>query len=79
MRTINQYVIEKKLKINLNLTSITINGGQHRLRVRWTPEMAQDISIFHNIDVEAELTRVLREEINRSILNDLMDNNFLHQ
>jgi hypothetical protein len=45
-----------------------------RLTATWTPELAQDVSAFHNIDVEAELTRLLTEnlvtEINMEILNN---------
>jgi hypothetical protein len=45
-----------------------------RLTATWTPELAQDVSAFHNIDVEAELTRLLTEnlvtEINTEILNN---------
>jgi hypothetical protein len=49
MISINQYFKEKKSKV--------------KFKVRWTPEMAQDISAFHNIDAEAELIRILSEEI----------------
>jgi succinyl-CoA synthetase alpha subunit len=49
MISINQYFKEKKSKV--------------KIKVIWTPEMAQDISAFHNIDAEAELIRILSEEI----------------
>jgi len=46
------------------------------LRVTWTPELTQDLTAFHNIDAEAELTALLSEqvatEVNRQILNDIM-------
>jgi hypothetical protein len=38
------------------------------------PELAQDVSAFHNIDAEAELTAMLSEqaaEIDREILRDI--------
>jgi hypothetical protein len=79
MRTINQYIIENKRKVKLNLRTVNVNVGARPIRVIWTHEMVQDISAFHNIDAEAEFTRVLTEEIDRVILNDLMGNNFLHQ
>jgi len=45
------------------------------LRATWSPELAQDVSAFHNIDAEAELTALLSEqvaaEIDREILRDL--------
>ena len=46
-----------------------------RSRASWSPELAQDVSAFHNIDAEAELTALLSEqvaaEIDREILRDL--------
>ncbi len=46
-----------------------------QLRAQWSPELAQDVSAFHNIDAEAELTALLSEqvaaEIDREILRDL--------
>ena len=45
------------------------------MRAQWSPELAQDVSAFHNIDAEAELTALLSEqvaaEIDREILRDL--------
>jgi hypothetical protein len=54
MRTINQYIIENKRKVKLNLRTVNVNVGARPIRVIWTPEMVQDISAFHNIDAEAE-------------------------
>jgi hypothetical protein len=43
------------------------------LRGLWAPDLAQDVSAFHNIDAEAELTALLSEqvaaEIDRNIIN----------
>jgi hypothetical protein len=48
---------------------------ERKLRAQWSPEMAQDVAAFHNIDAEAELTALLSEqvaaEIDREILRDL--------
>jgi hypothetical protein len=45
------------------------------LRAQWSPELAQDVAAFHNIDAEAELTALLSEqiaaEVDREILRDL--------
>jgi len=50
-------------------------GRPKKLRATYTPELAQDVSAFHSIDVEAELTALLSEqvamEIDRVILRDL--------
>jgi hypothetical protein len=48
---------------------------ERKLRAQWSPELAQDVAAFHNIDAEAELTALLSEqvaaEIDREILRDL--------
>jgi hypothetical protein len=79
MRTINQYVKENKNKVKI--TSVNVNVGTRPIRAIWTPEMVQDISAFHNIDAEAELSRILNEELTRSIDNQILRdlfNNDLH-
>jgi hypothetical protein len=42
-------------------------------RATWSPELAQDVSAFHNIDAEAELTasEQVAAEIDREILRDI--------
>jgi hypothetical protein len=74
MRTINQYIIENKRKVKLNLRTVNVNVGARPIRVIWTPEMVQDISAFHNIDAEAELTRIINEELNRNIGREILSN-----
>jgi Major capsid protein Gp23 len=62
-------------EVSFELDSITISVTERKLRAQWSPEMAQDVSAFHNIDAEAELTAILSEEIaaeiDREILRDL--------
>jgi hypothetical protein len=74
MRTINQYIIENKRKVKLNLRTVNVNVGARPIRVIWTPETVQDISAFHNIDAEAELTRIINEELNRNIGREILSN-----
>jgi hypothetical protein len=74
MRTINQYIIENKRKVKLNLRTVNVNVGARPIRVIWTPEMVQDISAFHNIDAEAELTAILSEEITAEIDREILSN-----
>jgi len=61
---------------DLNMESVEVQGATRRMRVTWTPELAQDVSVFNNIDAEAELTALLSEqvaaEIDREILRDLV-------
>ena len=55
--------------------SVTVSVTERKLRATWSPELAQDVSAFHNIDAEAELTALLSEqiaaEVDREILRDL--------
>ena len=60
---------------SFQLTSETVSVEERKLRATWSPELAQDVSAFHNIDAEAELTAILSEqiaaEVDREILRDL--------
>ena len=59
---------------DLNIESVEVTTVTRRIRATWTPELAQDLEFYHNIDAEAELTRLLTEEINRGnmIAQDLV-------
>lgn len=62
-------------EVSFELKSVTVSVIERKLRAAWSPELAQDVSAFHNIDAEAELTALLSEqvaaEIDREILRDL--------
>jgi hypothetical protein len=62
-------------EVTFDIESVTVAVTDRKLRATWSPEMAQDVSAFHNIDAEAELTALLSEqiaaEIDREILRDL--------
>ena len=62
-------------EVSFKLDSVTVSVEERKLRATWSPELAQDVSAFHNIDAEAELTAILSEqiaaEIDREILRDL--------
>jgi hypothetical protein len=62
-------------EVSFNLESVTVSVTERKLRAQWSPELAQDVAAFHNIDAEAELTALLSEqvaaEIDREILRDL--------
>ena len=38
--------------INLQIETREIAGGVRPLVARWTPELSQDLSEFHNIDID---------------------------
>jgi hypothetical protein len=62
-------------EVSFDLQSVTVSVTERKLRATWSPELAQDVSAFHNIDAEAELTSLLSEqiaaEVDREILRDL--------
>jgi hypothetical protein len=62
-------------EVSFELDSVTVSVTERKLRAQLSPELAQDVAAFHNIDAEAELTALLSEqvaaEIDREILRDL--------
>jgi hypothetical protein len=56
--------------------SIAVTAQTKKLKAKWTPELGQDLSAYHNLDAEVELTSILSEqialEIDREILEDLI-------
>ena len=62
--------------VDIKIDSVAVTATTRKLRARWSPEMAQDLTAYYSIDVEAELTNILSEmitlDIDREILNDLI-------
>ena len=62
-------------EVSFQITDVTVSVTGRKLRATWSPELAQDVNAFHNIDAEAELSALLSEqmgmEIDREILRDL--------
>lgn len=62
-------------EVSFKLDQVTVSVEERKLRATWSPELAQDVAAFQNIDAEAELTAILSEqiaaELDREILRDL--------
>lgn len=62
-------------EVSFKLDEVVVSVEERKLRATWSPELAQDVAAFHNIDAEAELTAMLSEqvasEIDREILRDI--------
>lgn len=62
-------------EVSFKLDSVVVSVEERKLRATWSPELSQDVSAFHNIDAEAELTNLLSEqvaaEIDREVLRDI--------
>lgn len=63
-------------EINFKIRSAAVTANTRKLRAKWTPELAQDLAAYQNLDAEVELTQILSEqialEIDREILADLL-------
>ena len=64
-------------EIDIKVDSVAITAQTKKLKAKWTPELGQDLSAYHNLDAEVELTSILSEqialEIDREILADLVN------
>lgn len=62
-------------EVTFTIEKVNVSVKPRKLRARWSPELAQDVNAYHNIDAEAELTALLSEqiamEIDREILREL--------
>ena len=63
-------------EIDIRVDSIAVTANTKKLKAKWSPELAQDLNAYHNLDAEVELTSILSEqvalEIDQEILNDLI-------
>tara|TARA_R100000234_G_scaffold43900_2_gene26023 strand:+ start:5943 stop:7709 length:1767 start_codon:yes stop_codon:yes gene_type:complete len=64
-------------EIDLKIDSVAVTANTRKLKAKWSPELAQDLNAYHNLDAEVELTSVLSEhiglEIDQEILGDLIN------
>ena len=63
-------------ELDFQIQSVAVTSKSRKLKARWTPELAQDLAAYQNLDAEVELTQVLSEqialEIDREILAELL-------
>ena len=63
-------------EIAIKVDSTAITAMTRKLKASWSPELAQDLNAYHNLDAEVELTGILSEqialEIDQEILADLV-------
>ena len=64
-------------EIDIKVDSVAVTAQTKKLKAHWSPELAQDLNAYHNLDAEVELTSVLSEmiakEIDNEILKDLVE------
>ena len=65
-------------EIDIKVDSVAVTAVTKKLKAKWSPELAQDLNAYHNLDAEVELTSILSEqialEIDQEILQDLIQN-----
>ena len=63
-------------EIDIKVDSVAVTAVTKKLKAKWSPELAQDLNAYHNLDAEVELTSILSEqialEIDQEILSDLV-------
>jgi hypothetical protein len=64
-------------EIDIKVQSIAVTANTKKLKAKWSPELAQDLNAYHNLDAEVELTSILSEqialEIDQEILTALVE------
>jgi len=63
-------------EIDIKIQSVSVTAQTRKLKAKWTPELAQDLNAYQNLDAEVELTQILSEQIaldiDREILAQLL-------
>lgn len=62
---------------DVQIASFPVIAQERKLKVRWTPELAQDLNAYHALDAEAEVTQFMADQvamdIDSEILRDLLN------
>lgn len=65
-------------EIDIKITSMPVTANDRKLKVKWTPELAQDLNAYHTLDAEAELTQIMADQvaldIDMEVLVDIVNN-----
>lgn len=60
-------------ELNIQFSSETISAKERKLKSVWTPEFAQDINAYQNVDAEVVLTDITTEYISLEIDLEILD------
>jgi hypothetical protein len=79
IRGVQQWALEGAAdipEIDVKIDSVSVSAKTKKLKVKWTPELGQDLNAYHNLDAEVELTSIMSEhialEIDQEVLEDLV-------
>ena len=51
--------------VDLNMRSVQVESKTRALKATWTSELADDLSMYHNLDIDKELNSLLKEELRK--------------
>jgi hypothetical protein len=72
----SDFVTDMIPEIDIKISSVAVTAEPRKLKAKWTPELAQDLNAYQNLDAEVELTQILSEQIaidiDREILAQLL-------
>ena len=69
----NMGVREFRFFHGITIQSEGIQNIVRTLRAQWRPELIDDLNTVHTIDAEAELTRLMSEQISEEIDNEMIN------
>ena len=69
----NMGVREFRFFHGITIQSEGIQNIVRTLRTQWRPELVDDLNYYHGIDAEAELTRLMSEQIVEEIDNEVIN------
>ena len=51
--------------VDLNMRSVQVESKTRALKATWTSELADELDMYHNLDIEKELSYLLKEELRK--------------
>ncbi len=51
--------------VSFNMRSVEVKSETRALKTTWTRELADDLSMYHNLDIDSELTILLKKELRK--------------
>jgi len=61
-------------EIDIKIQSVSVTANTRKLKAKWTPELAQDLQAYQNLDAEVELTQILSEQVALDIDREILAN-----
>ena len=51
--------------VDLNMRSVQVESKTRALKATWTSELADELDMYHNLDIDSELTILLKKELRK--------------